>query len=393
MASFGYISNNAGFVGGASDEQGGKVRYSGTIKSINRGNGFGFITCQEIFAVYHRDVFIHKNQAEGYSVGDSVTFSIDVVEGKPQARDVVAGPQQEQQPAKRAHLSPAEVYQGKIKSMNLEKGFGFISCDDTKKIYGSDVFLHKNQLGICLKGLYVRFCVELIDNKPQARDVVLSDDRNISLVHDPLQDIALKVVDPNIHLRILSVGSGDASLSKALVQQTQRQHYLVTTFYDDESSTVSKYPEAQKNISYLRLLQQPVCFKVDATNLILDPPDSPKFDLIIFYFPHTGIPNVVEAESILSNQNLLMNFFATVGNVLSPTGFVQVALGSGHPYDKWNIIDLIECSPLKLHSLTRLKKESYIGYTHCPTIGEGPITEVADRDPLVYTMKLKDRMW
>jgi cold shock CspA family protein len=62
--------------------------------------------------------------------------------------------------------------QGRIKSINSEKGFGFIECQETYDQYNRDVFLHKAQIKDLQTGSYVQFSCEL--NKqgmPQARDV------------------------------------------------------------------------------------------------------------------------------------------------------------------------------------------------------------------------------
>merc|ERR1719422_515771 len=62
--------------------------------------------------------------------------------------------------------------QGRIKSINSEKGFGFIECQETYDQYNRDVFLHKAQIKDLQTGSYVQFSCEV--NKqgmPQARDV------------------------------------------------------------------------------------------------------------------------------------------------------------------------------------------------------------------------------
>mmetsp|Transcript_110694 Transcript_110694/g.309350 ORF Transcript_110694/g.309350 Transcript_110694/m.309350 type:complete len:419 (+) Transcript_110694:158-1414(+) len=63
-------------------------------------------------------------------------------------------------------------FAGRIKSFNLEKGFGFIECAHTHSQYGRDVFLHKSQIGDTPVGSFVTFTCEV--NKqgmPQAKDV------------------------------------------------------------------------------------------------------------------------------------------------------------------------------------------------------------------------------
>jgi len=63
--------------------------YNGTLKSYNETTGFGFIACDETFAMYNRDIFLHKNEAEkiqNRKMGDHVIFSLQLNEqGAPQA--------------------------------------------------------------------------------------------------------------------------------------------------------------------------------------------------------------------------------------------------------------------------------------------------------------------
>merc|ERR1719181_866656 len=67
-------------------------------------------------------------------------------------------------------------FQGRIKSFNVQKGFGFIECPEAHQVYGRDVFLHKAQIGTYQIGSQVSFAVEMNKtNMPQARDLVESD--------------------------------------------------------------------------------------------------------------------------------------------------------------------------------------------------------------------------
>merc|ERR1719450_1403229 len=66
----------------------------------------------------------------------------------------------------------AGIFQGRIKSFNSDKGFGFIECAQTYQQYSRDVFLHKAQIGDMAVGTVVAFSVEV--NKqgmPQVKDV------------------------------------------------------------------------------------------------------------------------------------------------------------------------------------------------------------------------------
>lgn len=67
-------------------------------------------------------------------------------------------------------------YQGRIKSFNVQKGFGFIDCPEAHQVYGRDVFLHKAQIATFQIGSQVSFAVEINKTSmPQARDLLESD--------------------------------------------------------------------------------------------------------------------------------------------------------------------------------------------------------------------------
>merc|ERR1712232_511294 len=52
-------------------------------------------------------------------------------------------------------------FTGIVKSYNVEKGYGFISCAESYAMYNIDVFLHKSQLGDFGVGDQVSFQVLL----------------------------------------------------------------------------------------------------------------------------------------------------------------------------------------------------------------------------------------
>lgn len=93
---------------------------------------------------------------------------------------------------KRRKILPAAVYQerldmpkldppwqqwyiGRVKAYSPSNGFGFIYCEETMKQYGSDVFLHRDQVGDVNridKGTMVQFMVDLNKlGRPQAQDI------------------------------------------------------------------------------------------------------------------------------------------------------------------------------------------------------------------------------
>lgn len=67
-------------------------RFLGRIKRYvdMPGGGYGFIDCEETKMRFARDVYIHKNQMHGFTIGDQVSFTIvRNSKGEPQARHVM----------------------------------------------------------------------------------------------------------------------------------------------------------------------------------------------------------------------------------------------------------------------------------------------------------------
>merc|ERR1719210_2594191 len=63
-------------------------------------------------------------------------------------------------------------YQGWVKSINTEKGFGFIMCHQTYAQHRRDVFVRGPDLAGLSVGSYVSFtCETNKQNMPQARDI------------------------------------------------------------------------------------------------------------------------------------------------------------------------------------------------------------------------------
>jgi len=66
------------------------------------------------------------------------------------------------------------LFQGSVKNWNEQKGWGFISCQDTMNIYGKDIFLHVKELNgqQPLAGTPVHFGVAMSpDGRPVASNV------------------------------------------------------------------------------------------------------------------------------------------------------------------------------------------------------------------------------
>merc|ERR1740138_534742 len=75
--------------GGGGKPQGTGKSYTGTVKSFNETNNYGFIDCPEVKAEYGFDVFTHGKELQGHPVGSAVYFELGLSnKGQPQALNV-----------------------------------------------------------------------------------------------------------------------------------------------------------------------------------------------------------------------------------------------------------------------------------------------------------------
>lgn len=152
--------------------------YVGTIKSYFPEQGFGFIECPELFELHQADVFLHKNQVDQHLgkrafPGDKVKFLVGMNKAKkPQARNVARFVGESADTG--SWVDGNKTYVGRVDKYWPAKGYGFIACEETRGIFQSDVFLHKNQAEEAnLQRMHlVTFSVEINSKgRPQARNV------------------------------------------------------------------------------------------------------------------------------------------------------------------------------------------------------------------------------
>eukprot|EP00411_Alexandrium_monilatum_P087107 CAMPEP_0175720388 /NCGR_PEP_ID=MMETSP0097-20121207/45171_1 /TAXON_ID=311494 /ORGANISM="Alexandrium monilatum, Strain CCMP3105" /LENGTH=678 /DNA_ID=CAMNT_0017028035 /DNA_START=103 /DNA_END=2140 /DNA_ORIENTATION=- len=77
-----------------------------------------------------------------------------------------------QRSAREREPAAARTFTGVIKSIFVDRGFGFIHCPESTRIYARDVFLHQAQAAGLQEGQVVSFAVALNGkSQPQAREV------------------------------------------------------------------------------------------------------------------------------------------------------------------------------------------------------------------------------
>jgi hypothetical protein len=191
---------------------------------------------------------------------------------------------------------------------------------------------------------------------------------------------------------ILSVGSGDGSQQAAIAKSGH--HNIVSTFFDSEDTVTAKYPSARGNITFLRS-KSTVLFGVDATKLHdhVQLKDK-KCDIIIFTFPHTGIPNYAKGfsgpnpTSIEENKTLIRCFLKSAQHILADDGEITITLKTSAPYDKWTFPDFaqFEIEPKSQHSFNA---ELFQGYTHRATNGHVNSVSNGQAKSYVFSKKRK----
>lgn len=141
--------------------------HEGTIKSFDQDRGVGFIECEALTVMYGCDTTMDTKKFAGFQVGDAVRFSIRVVRAggldhQPQAVElyrVVPEPEPAEPEARdvAAAVDGPHRYDGVVKMLDSEKGFGFIRCQDIHERCGTDVYVDKKDMKGLSVGLRVFF--------------------------------------------------------------------------------------------------------------------------------------------------------------------------------------------------------------------------------------------
>eukprot|EP00927_Polykrikos_kofoidii_P068997 TRINITY_DN64374_c0_g1_i1.p1 TRINITY_DN64374_c0_g1~~TRINITY_DN64374_c0_g1_i1.p1 ORF type:complete len:506 (-),score=85.50 TRINITY_DN64374_c0_g1_i1:377-1714(-) len=158
--------------------------FVGIVSRLSVQAGTGAIECAETTKQYGvAEVQIPRDQLIGLQVGDTVVFRVSGGDqSAPQAtfaRKVAELTQQRQRileveaplPGPGAAESPQE-YVGFVNSFQPPRGFGFLSCANTRQLYGTDVYIHRDQFVELNVGDAVHFRVALSPKgSPVARGV------------------------------------------------------------------------------------------------------------------------------------------------------------------------------------------------------------------------------
>lgn len=192
-----------------------------------------------------------------------------------------------------------------------------------------------------------------------------------------VQDILTECLD-RAQVKILSVGSGDGSQQESIVRLGHVN--ILTTFYDSRDMLLRKYPHVSPTLEYLeKHSYSSPKYEINAEKL--DTFDfGGKFDLIIFTFPHTGVPNN-DQNNVPSNQKLLRLFLKSAISLLTASGEIQITLKNGEHYDRWNVKELVQDEGLKYEGHHNMDYTKFPGYVHRLTKGmHGNLKKVPDKN-------------
>mmetsp|Transcript_44417 Transcript_44417/g.96547 ORF Transcript_44417/g.96547 Transcript_44417/m.96547 type:complete len:740 (+) Transcript_44417:198-2417(+) len=174
----------------------------GVVKCFYESKGFGFIASQSAYELYGCDVFVHWREFEGFSIGDKIRFTVMLnSRGKPQAANLCESQQSEtgshdgatsersengRAVGSTSKLPGAERqegdasgggeesyrYEGTIKHIDTNKGFGFIRCVEAYELYGCDVYVNRKNLNGFARGDKVTFALSISKKgTPQGLDL------------------------------------------------------------------------------------------------------------------------------------------------------------------------------------------------------------------------------
>jgi CspA family cold shock protein len=161
----------------------GESVYMGTIKSWNPEKGWGHIVSDGTFAMYEKDIFVMRSALPGghCQPGDQVRFSVkDGTKGPEAYNVVVVQAKNMPSPPVVQHMGSQAIPQafiGTVKNFDDTKGWGHIICDQTRKLYGKDMFVLRSALAsqtqTLAEGNQVQFTVAMGIKGPEAQNVIL----------------------------------------------------------------------------------------------------------------------------------------------------------------------------------------------------------------------------
>eukprot|EP00933_Yihiella_yeosuensis_P076098 TRINITY_DN8571_c0_g2_i1.p1 TRINITY_DN8571_c0_g2~~TRINITY_DN8571_c0_g2_i1.p1 ORF type:complete len:329 (+),score=75.32 TRINITY_DN8571_c0_g2_i1:98-1084(+) len=175
--------------------------------------------------------------------------------------------------------------------------------------------------------------------------------------------------------RVLLVGEGNFSFSRALCEQMGIGEHVYATAFDTEATIKRKYPDAAEHRKFIEEeCGGTTLVGVDATRLHRIKEFQGAFRTIVWNFPHMGSGEKDVERSIAQHQDLFVKFFVSASKCLSkeePGAAIHVALKAGEPYKSWKIVQMAKAGApeLTLRNAVQFSLTAWPGYAHRRTVG------------------------
>ncbi|KAL9188204.1 hypothetical protein ACHAXT_006582 [Thalassiosira profunda] len=183
-------------------------------------------------------------------------------------------------------------------------------------------------------------------------------------------------------------------LESKLIDEDEREELREEAKDCFEQAVNAKYPSSKGHIALLRE-RSGVMFEVDATRLHVHPDLSKKkFDVILFTFPHTGVPNFAAGcsgpnpKSIDGNKQLIRDFLRSAQKILANDGEINITLKTSAPYDRWTFPDFADYE-IEAKSQHNFRAQTFPGYSHRSTKGHIDLVKNGHAKTYVFGRKRK----
>jgi hypothetical protein len=184
--------------------------------------------------------------------------------------------------------------------------------------------------------------------------------------------------------RTLLIGEGNLSFTgSVVVLGINLPGNITATVYEKKEE---KSAEAQRRAGQLAEQGVTVEFGVDATALHEGSDNLPKYDTIVWMFPHPGGDR---ASMATRGAALLSAFFASAAQRLAPGGKIVVTLRVGkqpnYYVTRWRPVEAAAAAGLTLVSRNDFAQSDYPGYSHETTEGGAHAADVSQGFTFIFT--------
>lgn len=198
---------------------------------------------------------------------------------------------------------------------------------------------------------------------------------------DSSSSVSIGLYDAKQVKRILTVGDGNFSYSlalanafKSVASDVKERVELVATSHESRDTIVETYPDGERILSELAAMSSHVTVhhEIDATN----PAQMQalgKFDRVVWNFPCVRAPRGEDGQNkeMETNKQLLADFFAHVGDMLTATGEVHVTHKTKPPFGQWGIESIAENNALRHVRSVIFDRCLYPGYSNKKVLSKG----------------------